>query len=835
MVDFGKKLGKGKRQSTIDPRAIYDGLDLAVDVGPLRPAQVDVLTQWHEKHRHLRDVILKLHTGQGKTLVGLLMLQSRLNASLGPCLYLCPNRYLVEQTRSQAQRFGIDTCTSDGELPQDFLEGKTILVTTVKKLFNGLTKFGLGKQAIPVKSVVVDDAHASIDDVRDSFRIKLPNDHKAYQALLALFHDALARQGPGTLNDIKSAEHDAFLLVPYWEWMSFQDQALEILSNHKQDNCIKFQWPLLKDSLAHCHCTISGSSIEIEPYLPPIELIGSFARSEHRIFMSATTADDSFLLKGLRISSSSILEPLVHKEERWSGEKMILLPSVMDEDLDRSTIVNWLGVPVEKRMFGVVALVPSNRLTKDWEACGATIANTDTSEQEIKRLSEGDYSRTLVLVNRYDGIDLPDKMCRILILDSRPYADALYDRYADQCRANSSITLLRITRKIEQGLGRSVRGEKDYSAILLVGDDLTRLVRSEATRNNLSKQTAAQIDIGMEVAELAKAEIADGTDARTVLRSLINQCLRRDQDWKEFYADRMDAVEFGPSQPSALEILQQELASEIESLAGRPEAAERVLQKLLDQKVKEDEERGWYLQEIARYQWVRSRVDSEKTQVAAQSKNHLLLRPRSGDIYVKLAPLGKKRVEAVMSWLGGHGSYEAVRLEINETVSDLALGVAADRFESAIQHLGEALGFGSQRPEKEFKEGPDNLWILREGEYVVIECKNDVGETRAEISKSEAGQMNTSMAWFGDRYPGSKAKYLMFHPAGKAGTGAHFSHDILVCRKTGLKEFRTAVTGFFAEFKTKDLKDLTEGTVHEALAAHGLTDGFLERFSKKVT
>jgi len=34
----------------------------------------------------------------------------------------------------------------------------------------------------------------------------------------------------------------------------------------------------------------------------------------------------------------------------------------------------------------------------------------------------GNYDNTLCVVNRYDGIDLPDKHCRILVLDSKPYS-----------------------------------------------------------------------------------------------------------------------------------------------------------------------------------------------------------------------------------------------------------------------------------------------------------------------------------------------------------------------------------------------------------------------------
>jgi hypothetical protein len=335
---------------------------------------------------------------------------------------------------------------------------------------------------------------------------------------------------------------------------------------------------------------------------------------------------------------------------------------------------------------------------------------------------------------------------------------------------------------------------------------------------------------------MAKAEIGDGAKPEVALKDLINQCLRRDQDWKAFYVERMDTVAVGPTPPSALGMLEQELKAEVEFQAGRSETAVGILQKLIDREVKDDQERGWYLQEMARYQWFSSRVDSEKMQAAAHARNHDLLRPRSGSLFVKLTAASDQRIANILFWLQHHGGYQEAMLHINEILDDLTLGVPANRFERAVEELGKALGFGSQRPEKGFKEGPDNLWALRHGEYVVIECKSDVAETRAEISKSEAGQMNVSTAWFADKYTGAKAGYLMFHPAGKCGKGVHFTTKVRVCRKTGLKDLRNAIAGFFTEFSRKDIKDLSEKRVHEALLAHGLeTDGLIERFSKPAT
>jgi hypothetical protein len=71
---------------------------------------------------------------------------------------------------------------------------------------------------------------------------------------------------------------------------------------------------------------------------------------------------------------------------------------------------------------------------------------------------------------------------------------------------------MRTVRTVEQGMGRSVRGEKDYSVIVVTGSDMVRLIREKATRRFLSPQVDKQIQIGLAVAEMARQEVADGED-----------------------------------------------------------------------------------------------------------------------------------------------------------------------------------------------------------------------------------------------------------------------------------------------------------------------------------
>ena len=62
------------------------------------------------------------------------------------------------------------------------------------------------------------------------------------------------------------------------------------------------------------------------------------------------------------------------------------------------------------------------------------------------------------------------------------------------------------------------------------------------------------------------------------------------------------------------------------------------------------------------------------------------------------------------------------------------------------------MGFAGERPDAEWKEGPDNLWALDDSHYLLFECKSEVDVTRAEINKRETEQKNRSSAWFDKHY-----------------------------------------------------------------------------------
>ncbi|MBL8019730.1 MAG: DEAD/DEAH box helicase family protein [Leptospirales bacterium] len=825
MVDFRKKIGAEAAKKPANPIELYETLDRASDKGPLRPAQKEVLESWWSTFQKQKDIILKLPTGEGKTLVGLLILQSALHQASDPVVYLCPNRYLVEQTCQQAQQFGIKVAKAgqSEDLPAEFLNGQRILVTTVQKMFNGYTKFGIGNKSIRVGTVVVDDAHACLEAIRDSVQFRIKKGTNSFGQLMSLFKADLAAQGKGTLLDIQSGDYEALLPVPYWAWQDKLDEVTAILHRAKdEDDSNGFVWPLLKDRLKHCQAFVSGQSIEVSPFKVPIHEFGAFHDANHRVFMSATLANDSVLVKDLDVSVEAIKKPLTTSQEKWSGEKMILIPSFISEgDLDRTSIIAAFAKPNKKRKYGVVGLCASSEKAKVWEANGAELVDTRNISAAIDRLKSQSYETTFVLLNRYDGIDLADDTCRVLILDSRPYARLLADAYEEQCIPSSELTALKTAQRIEQGFGRSVRGEKDYSVLILLGSDLVREVRSNATQKHLSPFTRKQIEISMFIAEDASRELTPDEPAITVLHNLIGQVIKRDEAWKEYYHQEMKSVRPTEETNPRLESYRNEAIAERFLQDGDPTKASSLFQDLANA-VQNEAEKGWYLQMLARSEYEHSKVDSAEHQRTAYSKNRYLLRPVNGVNITPVKAINHVRAERIIELCRKQKTYSELKILADDILSRLAFGIHHDKFERALDDLATMIGIARERPDKEWKEGPDNVWAITEQDVIAFECKSEVDIDRKEIFKDEAEQIDQAVGWTKKHYTASNLIGILIIPTRRVPRKLSLAPEVRIMRESGLNKMRKAFGGYVSEFQNCDFDGLTAAKINAFLSAHKL-------------
>lgn len=840
MVDFKKKLNKSEIEKKINPIEIYDSLDRRSIAGPLRPAQQKILSEWHNSYMDKKDLIIKLHTGEGKTLIGLLILQSKINSNNGPCLFVCPNKYLVNQVRRDAKKFGISYCSidEDNSLPNDFIDSKKILITHVQKVFNGKTIFGLGNDYTHVENIILDDSHACIDSIKETFTINLGREHLLYREVFELFKDALPEQGEGTFLEIENGDYNSFLPIPYWNWIDKSEEILQILSKYRDEPSITFAWPFIKDNIKNCQAFISGQSIEITPIHIPIEKFSTFHRASQRILMSATTQDDSFFIKGLGFDINAVKNPLNIPTQIWAGEKMLLIPSLIDESLDRSLIVNSLANPSDKN-YGVVSLVSSFSKSEIYDSLGSIVPKSEQIGAVIDHLKKGNYKQTVVFANRYDGLDLPDETCRILVLDGRPFFYSLSDRYEESNRLNSDSINIKIAQKVEQGLGRSVRGEKDFCIIFIIGADLVKFIKSSRTNKYFSSQTKKQIQIGMDIAAMAVDELSDKTKPMDALRSLMKQSLQRDEGWKEYYKEEMNKISANNQDSTIYDTLVLERKAAVANYAGDYEKASSLIQNIIDNFCSDESEKGWYLQLMARYKYLQSKVDSNTLQKTAFLKNHELLKPSEGITYKKLEFINENRIQRILSYIRTYSTYQELMLSVEDVLADIEFGTSSEKFETAIKELGVMLGFLSERPDKEFKKGPDNLWCGVSNQYFIFECKSEVNVDRQEINKHEAGQMNTHCAWFKNNYGDSDVKRILIIPTKVLSYHADFTHEVEIMRRGTLKSLRNNVKSFFKEFSKYEIGSISAEKLQEFLNAHkldinSLKSEYSEKYYKKL-
>lgn len=136
MLDFGALSGgaNGSGKPVIEPTKIFSTLVRHPRFKFPSANQGEVLDKWFQV-RERRDNTIKMNTGSGKMLVGLLVLQSSINEGAGPAIYVAPDNYLVDQVLQEARDLGI-AVTSDANSGA-YASCEAILIVNVHKLFNG--------------------------------------------------------------------------------------------------------------------------------------------------------------------------------------------------------------------------------------------------------------------------------------------------------------------------------------------------------------------------------------------------------------------------------------------------------------------------------------------------------------------------------------------------------------------------------------------------------------------------------------------------------------------------------------------------------------------------
>lgn len=817
--DF-KKLARGGAISSItDPAALFDALpNKAEGYGYLRAVQKTILDAWSPR-RNERDLVIKTNTGGGKTIAGLLILQASIHEGIAPALYLAPDPHLAKQVLGESAKLGLTTV--DDPENTKFLSGEAICVTTMQVLINGKSRFGLvgavGRQPLPVRTIVIDDAHAALALAEERTFLRIPASHPAHAALVDMFDDDLRQQGLNALLDIREGDPTATpLRVPFWSWYDKHEQVLQTLRPHRADGVFEWSWPLIADILPWCQATVGTETIEITPLCPPIEKLPSFAEADRRIYLTATLADDSVLVTHFGAYAHSIAASIVPDSAADLGDRLIIAPQELNPAITHPQVRATARALANEH--NVVVLVPSYRQAGLWSTeADETVSTSADITAVVERLKAG-HVGLVVIINRYDGIDLPDAACRVLIVDGLPQAYSLTERREAVALRDSDAMVTRQLQRLEQGMGRGVRSRDDRCAVILLGARLTQLVSRADVANRLSPATKAQLHLSRRVAhDLEGASMDD-------LEGVVRQVIDGDAGFREISREALVGVTYGPAllSPTAVHLRQAYDAAVGGRLEQSCDDADRAVKAALES----GDERlaGWLGETLATYLHPLDAVRAQQALATASQRNPAVLRPRSGLSYRRVNATDAQARLASSLLQERYPDGGQLRLGIDAVLADLVWdSERTDATEDALADLAQLLGLVSQRPERDFGRGSDVLWALSSTKYAVIEAKS--GATGAMIWKKDINQLAGSVNWCKTEYgEDTTVVPVMMHPAHIVERSGTPPSGTRVLNGEKLEELKAAVLAYATALAQQDaFRD--EGKVGEQLRAHRLLAG----------
>ncbi|GAA4626971.1 DEAD/DEAH box helicase family protein [Actinoallomurus vinaceus] len=832
------RIGSSTPQQLVRPRDIFAALPNK-PWSYLRQEQGEALEGWFAR-KDDRDVVIKQNTGGGKTVVGLLIAQSTINEGVGKAVYLAPDTYLAARVREEAARLGLATAQRHDD--PSFLAERAILVTTFEKLINGQSLFGVvgGRHApIDLGVVVVDDAHAALARTEGQFRLTIPFGHDAFIELFDLFADDLLQQNRKACLDISHGDVTAVVRVPFWAWADKQNEVWDILHPYAaaRDDAFKFAWPLIADCLRLCTVMVSCRGIQIQPPCPPIDKIPSFVGARRRVYLTATLSDDSVLVTNLKADPKNLENVVTPGSAADLGDRLVLAPVQHNPNLSDDAVRqlakqfslgdrNGDGQP-KARPVNVVVLVPSTAQANKWRRLADRIHYVNDLERGVAELRAG-HVGLVVLVNKYDGIDLPGEACELLVIDGIPRPLTNAEQREAAALTDSPTHRARDVQRIEQGMGRGVRDVNDHCAVLLLGAGLARAVHDRAWLDLFSPATRAQLGLSLDVALQVAGAGLDG------IRTALTVCLNRDPQWVQRSKFKLASVLYNDTGAVRPEAVAAREAFDL-AVAGQTSQAADRLQKAING-LTDPALRGWVREQKAGYLHFTDAALAQQQLGAAIRENAMVLHPAVGVDVRKLRPAAVQ-ARAAAEYLGatyadGTSLVLGLRVVLDDVVWDNDL---TDQSEAAWEKLGQHLGFDSMRPERLYGTGPDNLWTLSATRHAVFELKTGVELDCEGIAKKDADQLRGSVQWNAEKNPEATNVPVMLHPVDVLDTKAIAVPDMRVITPAKLTELKTAVEDFATALAQGITLWADEQAVAQQLTFHRLTgDRIIPAYSVPV-
>lgn len=803
LFDFNQLSRPSTQSKPIKPIDVFRSAS-SLDATPndLWRGQSHALEQW-EEHRNKNDVLVSLHTGAGKSLVGIIIAQSLMNEGVQNVVYACATNDLVGQTRKECEeRLGFACTTRAGGRfsNDDFENGTGFCITNYQALFNSRSVF---RGDLRPGAIIFDDAHVAEKVIRDCFTISLDRskNEAAFNEFIKMvlpYFEAISRREHLAAILKGSATHNCTMVHPGAVVSIAQSGAL-VSWMHRHNISEDFAFGHLADKLAYCSIFISRYGVEISPsFLPSRRLNLLASRDIRRVYLSATLTSEVDFCRAFGKRPAVKIEP---ENDAGVGERLVVLRRRDQLTLKGTRNPEFSMIASSLSAQHKVLIASSSyRAAEKYKSVAVPPKVTEFSEK-LEAFRRQTHPGAFSLVARVDGIDLPHGTCRVSIADGLPTGFSLCEQYQFDCLEMRNAFASRIANRIVQLFGRTNRGRNDYSVIFSFDDRLISWLSKGRNLALLPSLLQRQIQLGRSLVD--QFSISD-VDA---LPALANQVLSRDPGWLAFYRDTVSATgvteeEINQARETDAAILKAAQA-EAEFAAhlwdGRADLAREALGSAAQEVVSADRRlAGWYSIQLGHTYELEGDPESASKQYAdARSRTFfdIALPHPTTSASVASAVIPQNSLHA--SLLSIFGSDRAIasnpwsKFDFHiRKICDASL--SANQHEEAIRLLGEVLGFKASRPEQESDQEStlDVLWLHEATKTAYLWSLKSKKKSESLLNSEEVGIGHNHLQWFAAAYPEYSSHELWFlAPRAEAIAEAHPSEKMKVVLLEDVQSF----------------------------------------------
>jgi hypothetical protein len=732
----------GEASHVTDPETLFRDLrGRSPEIRHLWSHQADLLRAYYQQFQQTKDVAIELPTGAGKTLVGLLIAEFRRQSFNERVAYLCPTRQLARQVGAQASKYGIKAHVFVGKQrdypPGEFSEfqsSKALAITTYSAIFNS------NPRICDAQSLILDDAHASENYIASMWSVEIIRDDSAelYRSVVNLLRDGLP---PSFHADITSnggsgkRETTLIELVPGKHVRTYSSGLRDLLDNELEaETPAWYAWEIIKEHIAACGVFVSWDSILIRPFIPPALTHTPFTQANQRVYMSATLGAGGELERITGVKSIQRLPIPPGWDKRGSGRRLFLVPQVAMPDKEALQVV----LSAAKDFDRTLVLTPTQYEASEFRSHLTNIGLTVLGAADIEDSIDPFATKTgaALVLSRYDGLDLPDEACRLLVIGGLPSGTNLQEKFLWSRIAAFSLLRDRVLTRFTQGVGRCTRSDNDYAVVFVWGRPLVDFVLKQDNRRILHPELQAELQFGIENSRDKKAD---------EFKNLWEAFVEQGENWEDAEEAIVRLRDQSSRHPDPVsERLCSAVSDEVSYLYsmwnGDYESALELARRVADSLEGDETKgyRGWWYYLSADVAMALYEVNGDAS-LADTAVDCLKRAGRCCQVISWFARLARATLGETESLEGDEVTAMAIEnmrakltewgtvgkrfeREVTQTLNDLQ-ATGHKQFHRGLKVLGEMLGFRAEIPAGD--GAPDCLWSIGSEIHVVHEAKSD--------------------------------------------------------------------------------------------------------------